>query len=194
MDGSKQKLDEMLGIKGSIDDYLNELSINSSENSVSAAFEKIDENVKTAVAELDSGLKALETSADPKQDLVKVDQSFSNIDDLIDISKQMIKHMYNSIITTDLIDSELIAAAGSLIEVAHRNVKEYLDIYRDRLRFYDRVKFEMLQQEHKKELIQLKHDLDMKKAAANTIDVTPEGMQSFSQEKIIDMLNHMDEQ
>ena len=71
------------------------------------------------------------------------------------------------------------------------NVKEYIDLYKDRLKFFDKVQFEMIQQKHKKELLQLKHKLDLEKmdAKSPTIDIAPEGTVLFDTDGIIDFLH-----
>ena len=83
----------------------------------------------------------------------------------------------------------MVNATASFIEVAHRNTKEYIDLYRDRLRFLDKVKFEMIQLENIKELMRYKHELEMKKLSVTGENVLPENTVEYSQEDIIKMLN-----
>ena len=44
----------------------------------------------------------------------------------------MYKHIYENFCSSDLLDSELIGAAAKLLESIHINVKEFIDMYRDR--------------------------------------------------------------
>ena len=103
----------------------------------------------------------------------------------------MIKHIYENIVCTELVDSELIHAAAAFIESCHLNVKEYIDLYKDRLKFYDKVQFEMLQQKHRRELLEIRQKLEREKMERNSpIDVTPTGMKTFNQEDIINALKN----
>jgi len=52
----------------------------------------------------------------------------------------MFKHIYSGIIATDLIDSELVGAAAKMLESIHINIKEFIDMYKDRQRYVDKVK------------------------------------------------------
>ena len=174
---SKAKLDAALGISPdkSIDDFLQSLTIEN--DSAKNAVQKIDQSVKNEVENIDKAIidlnnSAYENEGDRLLSIVKIDDSLKNIDELINISKDVIKHIYENIVCTELVDSELIHAAAAFIESCHLNVKEYIDLYKDRLKFYDKVKFEMLQQKHKKELLEYKHKLDMEKKNSDAIDVT----------------------
>ena len=195
---SKAKLDAALGISPdkSIDDFLNSLSIEN--DSAKNAVDKIDASVKNEVQSIDNEIKAIasfngaEDESKKLISMIAIDKSLNNIDELISISKEVIKHIYENIACTELIDSELIHAAAAFIESCHLNIKEYIDLYKDRLKFYDKVQMEMLQQKHKKELLDYKHKLDMEKLQFSkpTVDVAPDGMVSFDHDAITDMLKN----
>ena len=192
---SKSKLDAALGISPdkSIDDFLESLTIEN--DSAKNAVQKIDDSIKNEVESIDKAIGALNSSACQDESerllsIVKIDDSLKSIDELISISKEVIKHVYENITCTELVDSEMIHAAAAFIESCHLNIKEYIDLYKDRLKFFDKVKFEMLQQKHKKELLDYKHKLDMEKLDAKAVDVTPEGMVEFDQDKIIEALKN----
>jgi len=192
---SKAKLDAALGISPdkSIDDFLQSLTVEN--DSAKNAVQKIDQSVKNEVENIDKAISDLNSSAyenegDRLLSIVKIDDSLKNIDELIEISKDVIKHIYENIACTELVDSELIHAAAAFIESCHLNVKEYIDLYKDRLKFYDKVKFEMLQQKHKKELLEYKHKLDMEKKNNGAIDITPTGMVEFDTDRIIEKLKN----
>lgn len=188
---AKSKLDAALGITPdkSIDDFLESLSMEN--DSAKNAVNKIDDSVKEEVSTIDNAIKEITVSDDYNQkalSLIAIETSLKNIDELITISKEVIKHIYENIVCTELVDSELIHAAAAFIESCHLNVKEYIDLYKDRLKFYDKVRFEMLQQQNRLELVREKHKLDMEKQNSGAIDVTPEGMMSFDHDKIINDL------
>jgi len=75
----------------------------------------------------------------------------------------MFKHIYESIISCELCDSELIGAAGKLLEAIHINIAEFISLYRDKQKYIERIKIMTFQQEQRKELMKLKHQLDMEK-------------------------------
>lgn len=116
------------------------------------------------------------------------------IEELIDMSKNLFKHVYENIISSDLLDSELIEAAAKMLESVHINIGEFLQMYRDRQRFIEKIKIMVFQQEQKKELMLLKHKLDMEKAAvkgdSNTVDA--ENIVPYSIEDITRVM-HNDE-
>jgi hypothetical protein len=62
------------------------------------------------------------------------------IEDMIVLSKKMFKHIYENIITSDLIDSELIGAASKLLESIHINVAEFISFYKDKQRYMDKIR------------------------------------------------------
>lgn len=191
---SKSKLDAALGIAPdkSIDDFLNSLTIEN--NSAKEAVDKIDQSVKDEIANIDNEIKAISfVGSDESKRLlsiVSIDNSLKNIDELINISKDVIKHIYENIVCTELIDSELIHAAAAFIESCHLNVKEYIDLYKDRLKFYDKVQFEMLQQKHRRELLEAKQKFEREKIDAKAVDITPTGMKTFNQEDVINALKN----
>jgi hypothetical protein len=69
-----------------------------------------------------------------------MDLSMKEIEDLIGMSKRMFKHIYENIVSSDLLDSELISAAAKMLESVHINIGEFLQMYRDRQRFIEKIK------------------------------------------------------
>lgn len=187
---AKAKLDAALGISSnsSIDDFLNSLSMEN--DSAKNAVNKIDDTVKEEVSTIDNAIKDMSINSDydkKTMSLIAIETSLKNIDELISISKEVIKHIYENIVCTELVDSELIHAAAAFIESCHLNVKEYIDLYKDRLKFYDKVRFEMLQQQNRLQVLREKHKLDMEKKDSNAVEV-PADMMTFDHDKIINDL------
>lgn len=92
-----------------------------------------------------------------------MDASLREVEEMIDLSKQLFKHIYENIVSSDLLDSELIEAAAKMLESVHVNIGEFLQLYRDKQRFAEKIRVMVFQQEQKKELMLLKHKLDMEK-------------------------------
>ena len=195
----KQKIDELLGITdgSSIDDFLNDLSLDTEE--ISETFKNIDEKVKENIEKIDSNIQAVQNNSNSINikneaflNIQTIDDSLKEIEDLISISKQIFKHVYTSIISTDLVDSELISSAAKLLESIHINISEFLTVYKEKQRFADKMKLMIFQQEQRKEMLELKHKYDLEKLkikAEINEALEVENLASYSQEQIIKLIN-----
>lgn len=182
MQSAKEKLNNLLGISDdqTIDDFLDDLDVDA--NQVSSALSSIDDSVKETVQNLEANMAKLSANLG-ESDLVTVNQVETNLTelkDLIDTSKRVIQHVYESIVTSDLVDSELIQAMAKLIEATHINIADYIDIYKQKIAFFDKVKLLNLQYDRKETLLRLKYEYSEKlQKSKNAVDV-PEGMVSFN--------------
>lgn len=184
---AKQKLDDLLGIGESetIDDFMKDLSTDTEKAKEVAS--KIDDTIKNEVKEIDNQLeKCLDKSVEPKDkdlSLENIKSGLTSIDSLIETSKIIVNQIYQNIIQTDIIDSELIRSAASFIEAEHLLIKEYIDLYKSRLRFYEKIELENLSQKHRIELLREKHKLEMERLSSKTIDASAsvgDGMVSYN--------------
>ena len=136
--------------------------------------------------------------------LVNVENAFRSIEDLVDTTKNMIANVYSIISSCDVLDAETVAASASLIGETRQLIAEYTSLYKQRIKFFDNVKMEMLKQEHRKELLDLKQKYDLEKldrkgsvpAQAQEVngqsqDVPP-GMVSMSTEDMLKMFQQID--
>lgn len=55
-----------------------------------------------------------------------MDASLREVEEMIDLSKQLFKHIYENIVSSDLLDSELVEAAAKMLESVHVNIGEFL--------------------------------------------------------------------
>lgn len=190
---SKKKLDELLGISdgSSVDDFLNNLTVEN--DSAEEAISKINDDVKHEVEKIDAKIANFGNADDREKlmSLIDIKSSLGSIDELIEISKNVIKHVYENIVCTELVDSELIHAAAAFIESCRLNIHEYIEIYKDRAKFLNKVEFEMLQQKHRIELLDKKFELDMKKNESKAIDIVPDNMKAFNQEDVVKALKDL---
>ena len=69
-----------------------------------------------------------------------LDSTMSEIEELISLSKKMFKHVYESICSSDLIDSELVSSISKLLEGIHINIAEFISLYKDKQRYVDKVR------------------------------------------------------
>lgn len=202
MPGSKEKLDALLGISSdkSIDDVLADLD-KDTETKLNETVQSIGEAVKESAKEIDekvqeySDNKEQLTSKEEQEIAQNIKKNLDNIDELVALSKNIIKHLYTNIVSTDLIDPEIIQAAASFIESTRANISEYLDIYKERQKFFEKIQFEAVKHQHNLEILERKYELEAKRNAnANSgmLSGSAENLQVFDQTKLIRMLNDVE--
>lgn len=183
---TQSKIDNLLGITGTIDDFLDTLSV----DTITDKFKEVDSKIHTELSVFDENA-ANANAIDDKA----LRTSLQNIDELIDTSKQILKHVHSCIVTTDLCDSELIQAFSKLLEAAHVTISEYISLYKNRLNFYDKLKMVTYQHNLQMKRMELKHQQDLEKMRLkneqNVVDVQ-DGQMQFDQNKIIDVLDDID--
>ena len=190
----KEKLDKALGISDgkSMDDFLDDLDLRNEDHQ--KAISKIETTIKDTIQNIDSSIAELQDQNSLKDSGVtdSIQHSLNDINELVNLSKQIIQHLYRDIVSSELVDAELVASTASFIQATHDNIKEYVELYRDRLKFFDTVKLEMIRHQNRKSEIELKHKLDMEKInAQNPINTLPENMKRFSSEDVVNALKTM---
>lgn len=95
--------------------------------------------------------------------LVNVENAFKSIEDLVDTTKQMLGTVYGIISSCDVLDSETVGAAAALIGETRQLISEYTSLYKQRVKFFDNVKMEMLKQQHRIELLKMKEESDKRR-------------------------------
>ena len=192
MPGPREKLNSLLGISpdGDIDSFLSDLETTTAE---------VDTEVRETVSKIDKDVEALkgdgQLSEQQKVDiLAKIGDNLKGIDELITLSTNLIKHLYTNIVSTDLIDAEVVDSAANLIAATHDNVAEYISLYRDREQFYEKVQLALLKHRHNLEYLERKYELEekLRKAKADALSAEPENLHTFDQEKIVQMLKQVD--
>ena len=182
---NKNRLDELLGIHEgqTFEDYIGEATspvddtqsvidqttqlLEETKAKVDEIDEKFQENmevINTAQTQIQASGQDGNGSASVRIDnLINVENAFKSIEDLVDTTKTMISNVYGIISSCDVLDSETVAAAASLIGETRQLIAEYTSLYKQRIKFFDNVKMEQLKQEHRLELLERKHQLDMEK-------------------------------
>ena len=198
---STDKINAVLGITGgkSVDEFLDGLSLDT--EAIHETLGAIDDQVQTSLQNIDQAASNIQSQSEQGSSILEIkniDLSLREVEDMISLSKKMFKHIAESILTTDLVDSELVQAASKLLESIHINIAEFIQLYRSKQQFVDKIKVMIFQQEQKKELMLLKHKLDLEKIQAKGDKDDPnvveaEGMVSYSQESIIKAMNTHDE-
>lgn len=188
---SEQKINELLGIKDdqSIDDFLDGLQTDSNE--IQDTMNHLDDGVKSSLSAVDQKLDELKTSGNAPEALVDMDSSMKEVEDLIQIAKQLFKHVHASLVTCDLVDPEAIQAAAKLLEGIHINIAEFISMYKERQRYVDKIRILVFQQEQKKELMAIKHkyDMELKQLNSNDDPIDVDNLAAYSQEQIVKLLD-----
>lgn len=188
---SEQKINELLGIKDdqSIDDFLDGLQTDTNE--IQDAMSHLDDGVKSSLNAVDQKLDELKTARNAPEALVDMDSSMKEVEDLIQIAKQLFKHVHASLVTCDLVDPEAIQAAAKLLEGIHINIAEFISMYKERQRYVDKIRIMVFQQEQKKELMAIKHKYDMELKQLNSGDdpIDVDNLAAYSQEQIVKLLD-----
>lgn len=197
---STDKINAVLGITGgkSVDEFLDGLSLDT--EAIHETLGAIDDQVQTSLQNIDQAASKIQGQSEQSSSILEIkniDLSLREVEDMISLSKRMFKHIADSILTTDLVDSELVQAASKLLESIHINIAEFIQLYRSKQQFVDKIKVMIFQQEQKKELMLLKHKLDLEKIQAKGDKDDPnvveaEGMVSYSQESIVKAMNKYD--
>jgi len=111
------------------------------EDKISSAMKSIDskvaENAK-AIEECQSSLN--DASSKAVVQIESLDASLKEIEDMVFLSKNVLKHVAESILATPLIDSEAVQALSKLLESIHISISEFIQVYRDKQDFVNRVK------------------------------------------------------
>lgn len=127
-----------------------------------------------------------------KVDLDDISTSLGHIKELVDISKDSIKCIYQQIVDSELIDSELVGSFSKLLEAVHIQISEYIGLYKDRQNFYYKVKLEAIKQQNKLEQMRLKQEYDLEKIEKSKKNgaITVDNMTvPYSQEDLIKQLD-----
>lgn len=152
-----EKLNKALGIE-SIDSMLDSISIDS-PNEISTINSEINTLATAAVDSIDTQIIDFKNGKDIS--LPIMESNLAEINELISISKQIIMRVYDSITSTSFVDPELVNSAASLIKATQDSVMVYVDLYKERKRFYNTIALEMLKQRNKLELLHKQHEFKM---------------------------------
>lgn len=188
---STQKINEALGI-GSIDSFLSSLDIDDEKID---QLNKVDEQVKGDLEKIDVQMDNYKNGGIEKVNLDDISTSLGHIKELVDVSKETIRYIYQQIIDSELVDSELVGSFSKLLEAVHIQISEYIGLYKDRQNFYYKVKLEAIKQQNKLEQMRLKQEFDLEKIEKSKKNdaVTVDNMKiSYSQEDIINQLEDND--
>lgn len=161
---TKQKLDEMFGITDgkTVDDFLDGLNLDAQK--IEDTMSSIDDGVKAQMKQIDECSKGImENPGDSVLQIKTMDDSLKQVEDLVVLAKGIFKHIYESVMASDLIDSELVQSLANLMESIHLNIQEFISLYRDKANFVNKIKTLVFQQQQKKELMRIKHEYDMEK-------------------------------
>lgn len=95
-----------------------------------------------------------------------MNDSLKQIEGLIGEARDIFAHVKDNILGSDLIDSELVESGAKLLESIHCNISEFISVYKQKLKFVEKIKLMIFQQQQKIELMNLKHKQNLELLAA----------------------------
>lgn len=140
------------------------------------------EGMTSEVAEIKKDVTEVKGSGDPVTDL----GLFNEISDLINRAVAVLDTCKEDIERSSLLDAELVSAYAGLIRSTREIISDNIAIFRDRQKHIEKIELENLKQEHRKEILMMKDDLD--KAVNNNYGET----KAFVQEAVIELLNDVE--
>lgn len=184
---STQKLNEALGIE-SIDSFLSSISI---DDDKLKNLTELDDKFKDEIGKIDATISEYKENGIKNIDMDDIQAPFGHIKELIDVSKNTIHHIYQQLLDSEMVDSELVGSFAKLMEAFHIQVSEYINVYKDRQNFLYKLKLEDVKQRNKIEQMHIKHQMDLEKIEkSKTSAAMPvENMVSYSQEDFIQQLD-----
>lgn len=188
---STQKLNEALGIE-SIDSFLSSLDVDKEKIE---QLNNLDDQVKEDIQKIDAQIDNYKEKGIVHVNIDDIQYSLGHIKELVDVSKDTIRYIYNQLIDSELIDSELVGSFSKLLEAVHIQISEYIQLYKDRQNFLYKMQLEAVKQKNKLEQIRLKHELDMQKEELKNKNsaVTVDNMKvAYSQEELIQQLDDIE--
>lgn len=199
MESTKDKIDKALGLSPgqTIDDLLGDMT--SDLQKAEDTFNTMSTEMQSCLDDVDEQLGIVQSGNSSPLVLQNLDSSMKEVEELIQMSKAMFKHVYENVVSSELCDSELIGSVSKLLESIHINIAEFISMYRDKERFIEKVKFSLIQQNLKKELMDKKQqqaiELLKMKAEDKVVDVDANANGgAMSQEEMIKILQNMGDQ
>lgn len=183
-----QKLNQALGIE-SIDSFLSSLNV---DDEKTRELTELDANVKANLERIDGQVQNYNEGGIQKVDLDDIQQSLGQIRELVEISKDTVRYIYQQLVDSELVDSELVGSFSKLLEAVHVQISEYIQLYKDRQSFYSKVRLEAIKHQNKMEQMRLKNELDIEKFERTKQNeaVTVDNMKvAYSQEDLIKSLD-----
>lgn len=188
---STQKLNEALGIE-SIDSFLSSLDV---DDAKVKSLSQLDDDVKADLQKIDQQVDNYKEGGLAQTNLDDIEQSLGHIRELIDVSKNTIRYVYQQLVDSELVDSELVGSFSKLLEAVHIQISEYIGLYKDRQNFYSKVKLEAIKHRNKMEELRLKQKLDIEKInqtkKSDAVDVDNMKV-AYSQEDLIQSLDDLE--
>lgn len=195
---TKDRIDQALGISGgkSIDEMLDSFNIEAEE--FHKAFDNMESNIETEANLIDQKAEQLSRSEIGGQlALNDMTTSLREIEKMIVSAQSVFQHVVDNITASDLLDPELVHAAASFLESIHLNVAEFIQIYKAKTKFVEKIKIMVFQQQQRIELEELKHKHNLEilheKSKDGVIDVqNGSGGYVFNTDDILKSISNSD--
>ena len=139
-------------------------------------------NMTSEVAEIKQEVADVKVSGDPVTDI----KIFNEVSDLINRAVAVLDTCKEDIERSSLLDAELVSAYAKLISSTREIISDNIAIFRDRQKHIEKIELENLKQDHKKEILLMKDNLD--KSVNDNYGET----KAFVQEAVIELLNDVE--
>lgn len=182
----QEKLDAIFGITNGqdIDTFLDNLSLDDAKKAIEdkddalsgiSQLSAIEQEMQEKMADIQSMPTSMSLPINQLSiQMMSIDHSLKELEEMVTLSKDIIKHVHASILATPLIDSEAVQAYSKLIESIHISISEFIGVYRDKQSFVNKVKYALFDKEIKKELMdhkaKLQKELMLAKEGPKSID------------------------
>ena len=134
------------------------------------------------VSEIKKETESIKVSDDPITNL----KIFNEVSDLINRGVAVLDTCKEDIERSSLLDAELVSAYARLIRSTREIISDNIAIFRDRQKHIEKLELENLKQEHRKEILLMKDDLEK-----TTNDGYGE-TKVFVQEAVVELLNDVE--
>ena len=188
----QEKLDAIFGITGgkTVDEFLDDLSLD--KDKINDTMQELDQSFKQQVENIET--IQLSASADmPIIDMKSMEHSLGAIEDIVELAKDVMRHVAQSILATPLIDSEAVQAYSKLIESIHISIGEFIQVYKEKQNFINKIKYAMFDLQQKKDLLLYKHNLALEmmkaKEGPKSIEADTVNSRNWTQEIVTKALD-----
>jgi hypothetical protein len=138
--------------------------------------------MQSEVSEVQQSVATIKQLGDP----ITNGTFFVEMSDLASRATSVLDSCKEDIERSSILDAELISAYAGLIKATRDIIADYVTIYRDRQKHLDKLELENVKQEHKKEILIMKDNLD------KSLDDSTGDHKIFVQEAVVDFLDKRD--
>jgi hypothetical protein len=170
-----EKINEALGIEDS--------------NTVEDVLSSFDEELENIESSMKNAVDKIDTSIGSTDDIHDLRGALGELSELIGVSKGMLGDVYRYIAGSEIMDPDVIRSGADLIKASTELIREYLDIYKEKIRHFNSIEMEMIKNDNKMKFEKYKHEL---KNGGNVTDDNVDTYE-YTQESIVKAMAILEE-